>query len=214
MRMRSAEEVVDFLSQSSQRRKRELITVQGIIDGGRQNEAAVASRAAVVLAYAHWEGFVKDAAQAYVSYVDFAGLPLKRLIVNFQALACKTAVTTATHSTRRIGLHVDLAGMFFDQAGQVVPIEPSKAIDTESNLNWEVFTNICLSIGLDTQGTWSSYSHFIDDLFKTRCEIAHGSVVPTAPDYAVEAISRVCDFLEWFKSDVENAVVGEHYLRS
>ncbi|MGK4001088.1 MAE_28990/MAE_18760 family HEPN-like nuclease [Sorangium sp. So ce1036] len=213
MKVRTAEDLLDLLDNSSQRRKRELTTVHAGIKDWRAHEMAFAHRAAVTFAYAHWEGFVKDAAQGYVAYVDNLGPPFCELIANFQALACKTKIMVAGAATKRIAPHFEVVGLFTQQSMQRVRIDAVKAIDTESNLTWEVFQNICLSIGVNVDPKWVVYAHWIDELFQSRCAIAHGALVQIEAKYANEAIRQVIDFLDWFKSDVENAAIMSRFRR-
>lgn len=209
MKPRRVEELIDFMDNSTQRRKRELVTLRSTLTGGREHEVPLACRSAIVFCYAHWEGFVKDAAQAYVSYVNHIGPPVSGLIPGFQALACKTRVLLAAAATKRIAPHIDVVALFTQEFGQRVSIDAVKAIDTESNLTWEVFQNICLSIGVDVAVRWATYSKFMNELFANRCAIAHGGLDLFAVAYANEAILQVVDFLEWFKADVENAALNE-----
>ncbi len=87
------------------------------------------------------------------------------------------------------------------------------AIDTESNLNSEVFQNICLSIGINYDVMWSHEAPFINDLFENRCAIAHGELFEPRHDYALEVVGKVLDWIDSFSTDVENAAIEKAYLR-
>ena len=71
MVFKSKESLIDYFAQTSQWRRRELISIKQSIQDSRSHEETLLCRVAVVFSYAHWEGFVKDAATAYVSYVAF-----------------------------------------------------------------------------------------------------------------------------------------------
>ncbi len=213
MRVRSKEELVDRLSEMSQPRKRELITLDQFVKHGREHEREIARRSAIVFSYAHWEGFVKDAAIAYVEYVAFRSPLFGTLTANFQAIVCRTYLTIASQATRRITPHLNVVHQFTNYHMSNVRIDSKAAIDTESNLNAEVFENICQTLGIDYSAHWSKYGHFIDDLVEQRCAIAHGELLRPQENYVQEVLDFVLQAISWFTTDVENAVLMNAYLR-
>ena len=86
MAFKSKDSLVDYFAQESQWRRRELISIKQAIKTSRNHEESFLYRVAVVFSYAHWEGFVKDAATAYVNYVAFKAPTVENLTSNFQAL--------------------------------------------------------------------------------------------------------------------------------
>ncbi|NJL59075.1 MAG: hypothetical protein HC887_04920, partial [Desulfobacteraceae bacterium] len=108
MKVRSKEELIDCLNESSKPRKRELISLNEMIGKGRKHEKIIACRSAIMLSYAHWEGFVKEGAIAYVSYVAFKAPFLDKVKANFQAIACKPYLLIAAQATKRITPHIEV----------------------------------------------------------------------------------------------------------
>jgi hypothetical protein len=88
------------------------------------------------------------------------------------------------------------------------------AIDTESNLNWEVFENVCLTIGVPTNVYWSQRRGLIDDLFHARCEIAHGQLLVPNPDDAVRYVQFALEAIQCFTANLENAATTNAHLRA
>lgn len=212
MKIRSLSELIDFLAGRKKERRRELISLSQEIADAKKS-ASHNRRAAVVLSYAHWEGFVKDAASAYVAFVSHKSKKLSELIVNFQALACRQELMSAQTATRRIFTHINVARRFTEDLDRTFSINADGVIDTESNLTSVVFENICVCVGIDYHLTWATDGPFMDDLFKNRCAVAHGELYTPTNDYALEALSFTIKSIDQFSTNIENEAINEAYLR-
>ncbi len=213
MSFKSKEQLIDFVNQQGQKRKRELISIRQSLKTGREHEQKLLCRGAILLSYAHWEGFVKDIAFAYVAYVAFKAPAFEILTQNFQALAFRTKITVCGKATKRIQPHLDLLQEILDSPGNRVTIDPDKSIDTESNLDSTVFENVCKTVGIDYESHWSTFSPFIDEFVKIRCVIAHGELMAPDKKYAAEAVSFTQESIDKFGTDISNAVIMEAYIR-
>lgn len=213
MKIRAAQELINFLGERKQHRKGELISLSQDLSPPKGKPTAHTCKAAVVLAYAHWEGFVKEAAKAYVHLVSHKSKRLEALTLSFQALVFRQELLAAQSATRRIQQHLSLTKRFTDDITSSCTIDPDKAIDTESNLNAAVFENICLSIGLNYQIFWAVYGPFMNDLVANRCAVAHGEMWTPEANYAREAVNFVIKAIDQFSTDIENAATLEQYLR-
>ena len=211
VKIRSKNELIDFLSERKKRRKRELIALVKEMSG--RNATSFRRRAAVVFAYAHWEGFVKDAASAYVQFVSQKSRRLSDLVVSFQALACRQELTAAKEARHRISHHIVLVQRLTDRINESCQITANGAVDTESNLTAAVFENICASIGVDYSSKWATHGPFINDLFMNRCAIAHGELFEPDDSYAVEVIDFALQAIDRFSNEIEDAAVQELFLR-
>ncbi|MEW6192227.1 MAG: MAE_28990/MAE_18760 family HEPN-like nuclease [Bacillota bacterium] len=213
MPVRSKEELIDRLSKISKARRRELITLDQLIGSWRKHEREIACQSAIVFSYAHWEGFVKEAAVSYIEYVAFKSPLLGKLTANFQAIVCRSYLIKATQASKRIAPHLEVVYQLTDCLMSQAKINPKTAIDTESNLNSQVLENICHTVGIDYAARWSRYGPFIDDLVENRCAIAHGEFRRLDEKYAREALRFTLDAIAWFRTDIENAVLMDAYLR-
>lgn len=214
MKIRAANELLEFLANRKQTRKRELISLLHDLSPRTGEPAPHVIRTSILLAYAHWEGFAKEAARAYVRLVSHKSRPLSALALNFQALACRQKLAAAQAATRRVGPHIAVVEMMTANANRSVRIDADAAIDTESNLNSEVFENICESIGVPYGSSWSVEGPFMDDLFGNRCAIAHGELLTPERDYGEEAVQFSLKWIEAFSTDIENHALQEEYLRA
>ena len=125
-------------------RRRELTTLKFLVDGGVLDQRAAVLRAAICLLYAHWEGYVREAATAYVRFVASLGLKLGDVSTHFVALALRSDIRQAGQ-TRKATLHTDLANKFLHGQGEIFRPNWRKAVDTDSNLNSDALVEIlCL----------------------------------------------------------------------
>lgn len=213
MKIRATVELIDYLGNNKQERKRELISISQDLSPGQGDPPARIRRAAIVFAYAHWEGFVKDAARAYVRLVSHKSRGLSSLAPCFQALACRQELVVAQTATRRIQPHLAVVKRLVDDFGRSCRIDADAAIDTESNLTSIVFENICYCIGIDYRTNWAPNGPFMDDMFRSRCEVAHGEIYTPEQKYAQEAIQFSIRSIDRFSTDIENAAMVEAFLR-
>lgn len=211
-KIRSLEDLIDRLSDNARSRKRELISIRQTLPPATPGPTTFSVRVAPVMAYAHWEGFVKDAATVYLAYLSKKSVPLSRLKPNLQALACRSELITAAGATKRIQPHLSVVARLVDRAGEAVTV-PHDVIDTESNLTWDVFSNICLAVGIDTDGFWSEHRGLIDDMFRARCEVSHGQLFAPKSEDAAQYVDFVLAALNVFTTDIENAAATNSHLR-
>jgi HEPN superfamily protein len=100
VKVRSLSELTEYLDDELAWRKRELTTAKFAIARGRPHEQTMAIRGGICLLYAHWEGFVKKAAEAYLELVSRRGLRLAEVQPNIVAAALHGQITIAGKSNR------------------------------------------------------------------------------------------------------------------
>ena len=66
MRIRSLDELNRFLDNDLAWRKKELTTINFMVSRSREHERGILLRAAICVLYAHWEGFIRNAATSYI----------------------------------------------------------------------------------------------------------------------------------------------------
>lgn len=212
MKVRSTDCLIDFLAERKQIRKRELISIKNDLGKPNVEPKQQNKRTSILLGYAHWEGFVKEAARAYVDFVTQKSRGFSSLSHNFKALACRQELQVAHSATKKIKPHLDLVRLLTEEQNRSITITAATAIDTESNLDESVFLNICDSIGIDFAGKWATQGPFMNDLFVNRCKIAHGEIWIPKRAYAVEVLEAVIKWIQDFSADIENAAVTSAYL--
>lgn len=212
MIIRSASELSAFLDQELAWRKRELTTFRLLALRLRPHEQAAALRGGVCLLYAHWEGFIKLSATAYVNFVSRVGLHYRELSSNLLALSLRPRFREAGKA-RRDRLRIELTEFLLSAPQEPAEMPWRDAVDAEANLSAEVFRDIAAALGLD-YAPYATKEPLIDArLLASRNKVAHGERVELAVDDYVDLHSNIVELLEMFRDDILNAAVLKKFLR-
>lgn len=213
MRIRSLTELSEFLDNELAWRKRELTTLRFTIQKARAHEEATLLRAAICLLYAHWEGFIKNAATAYICFVVSQRLRLHDVAPNFLALGLLSDIQQPEQS-RVATLHTHLTNYFASQLPERFSIDCEKAINTRSNLNSEVLKEILQYVGVDAT-SYEIQNVMLDErLLRNRNSVAHGERLEIQSDDYMPLHETMLELIERFRTDVENAAVLSRYRRN
>ncbi|USR93192.1 MAE_28990/MAE_18760 family HEPN-like nuclease [Phormidium yuhuli AB48] len=189
-----------------------MITLNFLLDGRRKHEVKVICRSSVVLAYAHWEQFVHHAAEVYINYVDSRRLSLDKLSLNLQIVGCQRLIKNVINYKSEFGYQSQLIEQLKLKCSETVTLRYDE-MKQKSNLDAESFQRICEILGIETT-LWRDKYGFINDLYRTRCNIAHGELSSDSPqvEYAKEVLDFVIHGIDHFKTDIENAALNKDYL--
>ena len=211
-KIRTANQLQDVLDQELSWRLREIHDIRSAARAAGSASQKTFIRAGVTLLYAHWEGFVKAGADAYVNYLSCKGLPNSELRLCFVALGLKSHIHSLISSSRSTAsvaaLEVILAEL---EKPANLPIRNS--IDTQSNLSSAVFRDIAGWIGLDPERYSTKFNLLDESLLKRRNRIAHGSYLELDQPAFADLVDQVVELLRWFKSDLENALATEAFMK-
>ncbi|NJM19986.1 MAG: hypothetical protein HC836_17050 [Richelia sp. RM2_1_2] len=213
MKLRTAEQLSDKLSNELAWRKKELSEVKSLVETKfslSKHNALI--RSGICLIYAHWEGFVKLAANSYLEYVRLQKLDYKDLANNFLALAMKERLNQAKE-TNKPSLYIPVCDFFLNELDQRCEL-PKDVISTASNLSSEILKEITHSLGIDFS-PYSTKSILIDTkLLKTRNEIAHGEYSIFDKEEYIELHAEIITMLDIFRNQIENAAINKDYMRN
>ena len=149
MKLKTAEQLSDRLSNELAWRKKELSEVKSLVEtrsfSDSKHKAVI--RSGLCLLYAHWEGFVKLATNSYLEYVRMQKLCYEELASNFLALAMKEKLKEAKE-TNKPSLYIPVCDFFLDELNQRCSL-PKDAISTASNLSSEIFREITHTLGIN-----------------------------------------------------------------
>jgi hypothetical protein len=172
-----------------------------------------ATRTAVALAYAHWEGYVVRASRALLEYVTGLRLSYEDLADSYVAMCMTGRFKEAEQSTRRIGRHIDVVKTLRQPADRATFPDGDTLIQAEGNLKAAKFSDLIARLALD-ESPFELHYHWLDsELLRRRNNIAHGQAGYADVDFAIEAITVVAGLLDQFRTAVQNAVVREVYRR-
>lgn len=214
MKIRTLDDLVANIDSELAWRRRELHNFNGAMINGRSSLLPHFCRASVLLAYSHWEGFVKSVCLAYIEYVSRKRLPFDQLSTNFVALACMRAIKESGQSKSPLP-YIQLIDFLRLNGTEISRVPFKDVIDTESNLSSEVLQKLLLALGIPPDDAFTLKKQFIDrNLLKTRNEIAHGERTEVSEEFASEIFSQVESLLQRFKVAVENAAAQRLFERN
>ena len=180
-RLQTQNQLQDFLDAELGWRVKEISALKSAVKSAAYISEQTLVRASIALLYAHWEGFVKSAATAYVTYVNNQGLSYSELQSCFVVLGFKKVLHDVQQS-KQSQLNVTLVDFLREGLVAKSKLKIDTAINTESNLSASVFENILRTVGFETT-TYESKANLINEsLLKRRNTIAHGEYIDVEKD--------------------------------
>ncbi|EEP72635.1 hypothetical protein MCAG_02962 [Micromonospora sp. ATCC 39149] len=205
------EDFVGTVHRNLAHRKRELsqlkLDIQSLEDGHAEPaQMGWATRAAVVLAYAHWEGFVKTASEKYVRFIVAQRIPTSLLKASLQAASVASHFKRSEGSQKARYLGELLADMDAKRQ-EIFSVNPDKVIDTESNLSSRVFAEIIAALGLEVPTFAVTHLGYIDSsLLAARNKVAHGELLSYSSEEAISRVEVVLTLLDGYADYLIDAV--------
>lgn len=213
MNIRTTNQLYDFLSGELAWRKKELTDLKILIDDHNlsKSKRSVLLRSGVALLYAHWEGFVKGAATAYLQFIAAQRLKNAELALHILAVSARSTLNNAT-GANDINAHLLVTQFFVEQSEEEAHIPYKDAIRT-SNLNYRIFEDIGRMLGLDLSLASTSH-HLIDErLLKNRNMIAHGEFIPIDQQAYDDLHKEIIKLLDLFSNEITNCAIDKRYAR-
>ena len=212
MKIRTTEQLYDFMSKEISWRRKEMSEFKALILSNRNsiNRQKALLRSAVAILYAHWEGFCKNVSTAYLEYVSLKRLSYNELSDNFIALGIKSKLDEFVTSNS-VALHVHLIDFLLRRLPQRSAIPYRNVIHTRSNLSSSVFKEIVITLGLDYTG-FSTKEKIIDEqLVKNRNSIAHGEYVLVDEQAFIELHAQIFAIMNELRNQIDNHAAQELY---
>ena len=213
MKIRSTSDIQAALNEDFIWRKQELTTALFRIQQTKGKTHDFSIRSAILLLYAHWEGFIKNAASVYVEYVSFQGLPFESLANSFVAIGLKQKFSEFD-ATLKVTKHLEFIEYLDICATQVPRFNPENVIKTASNLNSVILKEILVGIGI-SYSPFELKANLIDEqLLNYRNTIAHGERLSINQKGYEDLHKEVFNMLKQIKDEIENAVVLKTYKKA
>jgi hypothetical protein len=213
VKIRTAEQLFDFTSGELAWRKKELQALRVLVKDKPNlsaNNRNALLRSIITLTYAHWEGFIKSSAAAYLEYVAMQRLRHVELSPSLLALAIRPMLNAASQS-RQSEEHIKLVTFFREEMGNRSTVPYKDVVDTESNLSSSVLRNIIMMLGLD-YSPYTTKEKMIDEkLLKSRNHIAHGEYVLVDEQEALEIQEQCIKLMELFQAQIDNATALQQF---
>jgi hypothetical protein len=213
MTIRTAEEFSSFLDGEIVWRKKELALLKSINSTYPiKSYQDTMVRSGIALLYAHWEGFIKNAACTYLEFISKHRLPYEQLTSNFIAIKIREIVNDIPSFTK-FSKRKEIVD--FVQTGlNEYCFLPSDTINTQSNLSSLIFKEIMATLGLDYTPYQSKEKLIDEKLVHNRNNIAHGRFLTMdLQDYDLLE-KDIIELMDIFKDQISNAATSKSYLRS
>ncbi|MFB2772567.1 MAE_28990/MAE_18760 family HEPN-like nuclease [Pelatocladus sp. BLCC-F211] len=211
MKIRTLEQLSDKLAEELAWRKKELSALKALIDlkSSSPGKQKALIRSGITMLYAHWEGFIKVAANSYLEFVAMQSLPYNKLSNNFIALAMKDKLEQA-RETNKATIYSEIADFFMSKLSERSIIKYENRITT-SNLSSSVFKEIVCMLGL-TYSFYESKEILIDEkLLKKRNMIAHGNHLDIDERQYDELHTQVVAIMDNFRNQIDNCASTKQY---
>lgn len=170
------------------------------------------SRAAILLSYAHWEGFIKASSTYYIKHINSQKVLVADLKYPLQAAFISSHLRSASQSSKMLFLGDVLSKIDKDRT-TVFFARPDKCIDTESNLSSTAFKSLVLGLGLSYLVDYETRHAFIDgQLLSGRNQVAHGELTKFTREEAEERLVAVRVLLDMYSDQLMDAARDRVYM--
>jgi hypothetical protein len=169
-------------------------------------------RASVALLYAHWEGFVKATAEAYLEFVCMQRCKNSELAGNMLAIMVRSKLRTA-EASKRIAAHREVVDFFRTRMHERATLPFKNIIRTDANLSSTVLLDILNTVGVDAS-QYESKKHILDNqLLAKRNHIAHGSNLDVDITDYLQLHDEILSMINLLRNQIENAAISGGYLQ-
>lgn len=213
MKIRTKNELKDILDKDLAWRKVELSAILANVNSSEAGAIKVALRTSILLLYAHWEGFIKKAAEAYLNFVSNQPLRFTDLENCFLAIALRQKLRDLKEEND-CTIHSQFVSFVRDRMQDDARISYENVISARSNLNSKILRQILNSIGIN-YSLFELKGNLIDEqLLKYRNTIAHGEYLMLDKVEYKAIHVEIFSIINEIKNRIENAVYLEEYKKT
>lgn len=202
----------DFSAQVTQDRSwrlREISDLKSAILKADDNLRRVLLRALTTVCYAHWEGYVRFAAQKYLEHIALRKFRYGHLDRQFLRNYFLPRLAALSNTRTSIQERCTLVDEILNSSDRRFSRVNEDLISTKANLNFDVLTDICLVCSVPMQ-SFADKATFIDVvLLRRRNAIAHGEDAFVAVEDLDVLTNETVAIMRAFGDALENHV----YLR-
>lgn len=168
-------------------------------------------RALITICYAHWEGYIRFAARRYLQHVALRKFTYKDLDRQFLRNYFLPRLAALATSKASIAYRCSLVDEVLGASDKRFSHVNEDLISTKANLNFDVFSDICLVCGVPMD-RFKDKADFVDlFLLKRRNEIAHGEETFVEVEDLDELTNKTVSIMREFGDVLENHVVLKDY---
>lgn len=192
-------------------RIKEISDLKSAIRQGDKGVQRVLLRALVTICYAHWEGYVRFAARKYLEHIALRKLRYRQLDPQFLRNYFLPRLASATTGKLNLTQRCSLVDEILNSSDRRFNRVNDDLINTKANLNFDVFSDICIVCGVSTESFSDSVTFLDLVLLKRRNAIAHGEETLVAVDDLDKVANGTISLMRTFGDALENHVVLQTY---
>ena len=214
--LKDCDKLIDKIDQEISWRKLELTQLKFLVTSASTDKELTILRSSIVLLYAHWEGFVKRLLTLYLNHIVDQGLYSYELKPNFYAMSLSSDFEQFK-KTKKTTHYVSLTKTVFDKINEIPKIQCDKIIDTQSNLNSELFKELMGLLDLDPSIHDTSFNLIDERLLERRNGIAHGENRKRFPLNKTEyedIHKRIVQIMDDLASQIKDAAINQRYKKT
>lgn len=192
-------------------RRKELSDLKTAVKGADEYSRSVLLRAIITMSYAHWEGYVRTCANRYFEHLTLR----KKLFSDFERQIYVNSILGKLDTQHRghssVKERCKLVNDILDGGtGRFSSVNPD-LIDTRSNLNTDVVSDICVICGIDSDHFEQNRTFLDVLLLKRRNAIAHKQQEYIQADEIDDFVANVLALMGVFRTLLENKVYTKSY---
>ncbi len=212
MKIRTAEDLQTRLDEDFAWRRKELTVIFTNVKSSKTLQLNTNIRIGVVMLYAHWEGFIKNAAEYYLIFVASKKLTLKELSNSMIAVSLKSKLKEF-EETNKNTIHTQLVNFLLGDLNIRAQIPTENIIKTQSNLNSGILREILSIIDVD-YSVYELKEKYIDSqLLKIRNSVAHGQDPDIGEDEFYELYTEITTLMTAIKGEITNNAIQSTYQK-
>jgi hypothetical protein len=194
-------------------RIREIIDLSDAVKRADPICRKVLLRALVTICHAHWEGHVRYSAQRYIEHIAIKKLAFSALSVQFTRNHVLPRLSSLSSSKFGLRGKCELVDEILELSAKKFSRINPELINTRSNLNVEIFSDICLICDLPPD-LLKDKQIFIDViLLKRRNAIAHGEEAFIDEGDRNDIANSTIELMRRFGDAIENQVYSNSFRR-
>ncbi|PIT21613.1 hypothetical protein BGI36_05660 [Snodgrassella communis] len=202
----------DALDRDFAWRKKEISDLKIQCELAPQN--IIMHKSAILLIYAHWEGFIKNAAKNYLEFLNNQKLLCKDMQENFLILHLG-GVFQEELNYKNFSHRGKILTEFNNSLTCEFKVCTDKTINTNSNLKSENFKLILEQLGIPKHRFELKFQIIDEKLLQYRNAIAHGETRPNSDICSVvrDIKDVIVELLNEFHSQILTAAEEKRYLK-
>lgn len=192
-------------------RVRELSDLKTSIAKADEVAKRVLLRALITISYAHWEGYVRFAARKYLEHVAIRKFRYGELDRQFLRNYFLPRLGALSRSKGSVPERCNLVDEILSASDKRFSQVNEDLINTQANLNFAVFADICLVCGVSLEPYLEKESFIDVILLKRRNSIAHGEDTFVDVKDLPSIIDDTVALMRMFGDSLENLAVLKTY---